>query len=85
MSAPTKVVIECTAEGWSVSVYADDRLLVDNRWEMQSRGYGKQAPNNADLEEVLEGYDAMFEAIDETVHFGPFGIAQALYDLRHDT
>ena len=52
---------------------------------MQSRGYGKQAPNNADLKEVLEGYDAMFEAIDETVHFGPFGIAQALYDLRHDT
>lgn len=85
MSAPTKVVIECTAEGWSVSVYAGDRLLIDNRWKLESRGYGREAPNNADLEQALDGYTELFEAIDETAHFGPFGVAQALYDLRHES
>ncbi len=84
MSAPTRVVIECTAEGWSVSVYAGERLLVDNRWELESRGSGRPAPNNADLEEALDGLDDLFEAIDDATSFGPFGIAGCLLAIRDD-
>lgn len=83
MSAPTRVVIECTAEGASISVYAGNRLIVDNRWEIDHLGDRLEAPNNVDLEEVLERYPELFAELDQAQNLW-MGISEALLAAQDD-
>ncbi len=84
MKAPSRVVLECTAKGWSVSVYAGDRLLVDNRWGLLTHGSAKAAPSNVELETALDGYDELVDAIDEIADFGVFDVSGALLNIREE-
>jgi len=83
VSAPTRVVIECTAEGASISVFAGDRLIIDNRWEIDHRGDRQDAPNNVDLEDALEGYPELFAELDRAENLW-LGTSEALLSAQED-
>jgi hypothetical protein len=80
MNQPTKVTMECTADGYAVSVFAGDRCIAKRSSTMKSVGEA-QDDQKADWYETLPEFEELAEELDGLT-FGPFGISCELRKLR---
>jgi len=83
MEKPKKVIVEITAQEYSLKVFdADGNVLYEqlNTMESRSRSVGQSGHDYFGLPIGIE-YGSLGDAIDD-MNFGPFGVACALHDIE---
>lgn len=80
MKTPTKVTIECTADGYTVSVYSGDETIASRSTRMEGDGRALEV-----IEQSGDWYSALpnFEELADELETGvPFSIAGVLHGFR---
>ena len=83
MSIPTKVTVECTADGYTTTVYAGDEVVSHRASRMESRGRARSTEKGDVFDDLPDEFEDLADEID-SVTSAMFGIAVKLYGIRED-
>lgn len=82
MNDPHKVVIECTAKGYSITVFDEEGAqLAEQSSVMESAGRSKRTGNREWWDDFPDHED-FTEALDD-LSFGPFTVSGALHRIAN--
>lgn len=82
---PARVVIEITAGGYSHKIFDESgEEIWGDQHTMESAGFCRCESAEGIFDHAIgEEFDSLAGAI-EDLSFGPFGVAQALWNIAHD-